>query len=853
MQVEGQDVFVKDVRVNHARSFTWIAPTTVAQAAWFDFEGTVTVTVTVNDTNIGNALVRPLAHGVVPQVAGNVITFQLTHHGPFVLEYIRAGESRAYRNALHIFTNAPEQNPVDPNNLPADYLYIGPGVWYAGAISLSSNETLYIAGGAVVYGYVRFGDVDNVTVRGRGIISGEIFHRRSDPEFTLPIEFQRSSNVTIQDISIIDPAGWAITVMDSEDVEINNVNIITARANGDGISVQSARRVAVTGGFVRAWDDALVVKNAVEADRDGNTGTEDITFDNVVVWVDLAQAMEIGFEAHGPYIRDVYFRNITVLYAHHLSPISINNADKAAVSNINFINITIENAWMMPQGGQHGGFFINIRTVFNNDWSTSDFRGPVSNITIENIQVLNMRQGLSSIMTGETATASISNVAISDISIAGRRINSLEQLAFNFGPHVDVATVTYQNTARARITGATLALPYTNEVPDNDVPYIDITPGRVQGGVEVPDFAMTGAPEPFLGHPMSIPSMTANAHRHFGTGVNPGLATPLPTTRPDTFLWTSDFEQAGYEANNLLDGDPNTSWRSQAFSGEQADEFVALRFFFDTADSNGIFTNNSTMQSPGVARIRLPEHINYVFEFDIQVRVGFQQAAGGGELIGRDWQVVNSRGRQRFTSSPARGNIIDVPLTPNPVWMIQLQFFVIPGSMFQPEYFEFAQVEFLPPPLSLGADVISSHGHFDVWEESFITNGNFTQYFESAQIGESWVLIDLGQVHDIRVISLHLPPSMLWQTRVQDITIEASTWVGDINNVPEDSFDTLVARDYYVFDPALGNVNMLTYGDDFVSGTPTQARFIRIWLHSNFYYGQTVARFGGQLSAVVVL
>ena len=44
-------------------------------------------------------------------------------------------------------------------------------------------------------------------------------------------------------------------------MSIDGVKIITARPNGDGITVQSSRNVTVSNSFVRTWDDSLVVKN----------------------------------------------------------------------------------------------------------------------------------------------------------------------------------------------------------------------------------------------------------------------------------------------------------------------------------------------------------------------------------------------------------------------------------------------------------------------------------------------------------------------------------------------------------------------------------------------------------------
>ena len=87
---------------------------------------------------------------------------------------------------------------------------------------------------------------------------------------------------------------------------MNNIKIITARQNGDGISVQSCKNVNINGGFVRSWDDSLVVKNVERGT------TKDVTFDGVTVWTDLAQSMEVGYETNGATMNNITFKNITV-------------------------------------------------------------------------------------------------------------------------------------------------------------------------------------------------------------------------------------------------------------------------------------------------------------------------------------------------------------------------------------------------------------------------------------------------------------------------------------------------------------------------------------------------------------
>ena len=44
-------------------------------------------------------------------------------------------------------------------------------------------------------------------------------------------------------------------------VTIDNLKIVGARANNDGISIQSSDNVKIKNSFIRTWDDGIVVKN----------------------------------------------------------------------------------------------------------------------------------------------------------------------------------------------------------------------------------------------------------------------------------------------------------------------------------------------------------------------------------------------------------------------------------------------------------------------------------------------------------------------------------------------------------------------------------------------------------------
>lgn len=406
VEVNDTPLFVYETRVNYNRKFSWDVPSTKVPVVLFDFEGRVHIEITIDDATINSATVSPRIYGITPKVNENKISFDLEYTGNYVVEY-----NDDYKTAIHIFTSEIEENPITEEQAKKDdsIIYIGPGVYKADAIPVDSNKTIYLAGGAFVYGQIRTEDLENVTIRGRGIISGAIYSRRSESEYTIPVEIRKTDTVLIEGITFLDPAGWTIALYKSKNIKLENVKIISARQNGDGISVQSCENVEVNGGFVRTWDDSLVVKNS---DR-GNT--KNVKFNGVIVWTDLAQSMEVGYETYGATMDEITFENITVLHNFHKATISIHNSDDADITNVTYKNITIEDAQMLGdnQTDAENDFFIDFTIAYSIDWTKSEGdRGTINGVTIENVKVYKMADTIVSRMSGESEVSKIQNVNI---------------------------------------------------------------------------------------------------------------------------------------------------------------------------------------------------------------------------------------------------------------------------------------------------------------------------------------------------------------------------------------------------------------------------------------------------------
>ena len=388
MKVDGHKLFVYDTAVNNTHSWDsrYNPPLSAAPITSFDFDGApVTMEITVNgQTELGEVLVRPLAKGITPTVAGNVITFQVAEPDVYTVEW-----GGSAMNAMHIFANSIDDNA--PTESTDTVKYIGPGAWSIDTMVLKDDMEVYISGGAVIQGILVANKVENAKIWGHGWFDGSnhrswMLEKRSA---YVPISLRDCKNVQLSGIALLNPNAWCLEIYDSDQVNVDGIKIISARPNGDGITIQSSRNITVQNSFVRSWDDSLVVKNY---SNEKGSDSANITFDGCQLWTDLAQSMEVGYETNKggklkPTIQNITFRNITVLHNFHKPVMSIHNADDAAVSGILYSNIIVEDASMGKGDAGKNAQLIDI-CIVQNSWSSSKKRGTIDDVVFDGIHVL---------------------------------------------------------------------------------------------------------------------------------------------------------------------------------------------------------------------------------------------------------------------------------------------------------------------------------------------------------------------------------------------------------------------------------------------------------------------------------
>ncbi|MFR6032617.1 MAG: hypothetical protein ACLUKN_05230 [Bacilli bacterium] len=130
------------------------------------------------------------------------------------------------RMPLVIFGNAIEKDV--PSKDDPNVVYFGPGLHIQDKIDLKSNQTLYIAGGAVVKSVIN-ANGDNITVCGRGILSTDNRERF----YSGVTNFIKCKNLKIRDIIIKDTMSWSLVFRDCNGVLVEGLNICNGRMIND--------------------------------------------------------------------------------------------------------------------------------------------------------------------------------------------------------------------------------------------------------------------------------------------------------------------------------------------------------------------------------------------------------------------------------------------------------------------------------------------------------------------------------------------------------------------------------------------------------------------------------------------
>lgn len=278
-------------------------------------------------------------------------------------------------------------------------LYFPPGKYLVGELWLKSDMTVYLAGGAVLYGaatpadfntgsggvdiencvhgMIRIFDVDNVKVLGRGVIdsNGKAIRAQDDTKLNL-FKIEQSSNITIDGILVRDPSFWNTLIYRSDQVEVLNYKMVNCRPttttynNTDGVNFDESTNGRLYNAFLYTGDDSIATKNEYD---DGTVNIDNIVHEKVVCYSNSV-GCKIGTKTMGQTMNGVVFRDIDIVKAGRA--LNIDAYDTAIVSDTLFEDIRIEAA---------DSLLIALEETMPPDWREAANESIIRNTTFRNI------------------------------------------------------------------------------------------------------------------------------------------------------------------------------------------------------------------------------------------------------------------------------------------------------------------------------------------------------------------------------------------------------------------------------------------------------------------------------------
>ena len=257
-----------------------------------------------------------------------------------VLNEVKPGKyfikiDRNYVYPLMVFGYAAEEKKEGSHVFPA-------GIHDAGEIVLASGDHLILEKGAIVYGNVISENATNIRISGTGILKGT----KIPMDEKAGIHLINCSDITISDITSLDPAKANIVLEGSSNVQVRNVNLIgnrELRMNDDGIHITNSRGVDIANVLTNTRN------NSVSLRHNGNLDgfNQDIRVSRSWFWKgDYGDAIDITYGADNGKLKDISFKDIDIIHCEGGAAISM-TAEAASFTDITLEDIRVMNASFM--------------------------------------------------------------------------------------------------------------------------------------------------------------------------------------------------------------------------------------------------------------------------------------------------------------------------------------------------------------------------------------------------------------------------------------------------------------------------------------------------------------------------
>lgn len=251
------------------------------------------------------------------------------------------------------------QKALDDASQTGKQLIFSTGTYISGSLFVHKNTNIFFEQGAVLKAsenksdfvlnkeigasiFITVKDARNVVIGGLGIIDGSgkaIREKYGDKGRIRLLTIQGSKNVSLDGITLRDPAAWNTHIFKSEDVGIKKLKLLNdiTVPTTDGFDPDASSGITIEDCFAYCSDDNVAVK--LTPRNADSLITRDIKVKNCV-FLTLKSSLKIGTETRGALITDVVFENNDVIQSDRGMAIYV--SDGAMVSNIRYLNNRFE-------------------------------------------------------------------------------------------------------------------------------------------------------------------------------------------------------------------------------------------------------------------------------------------------------------------------------------------------------------------------------------------------------------------------------------------------------------------------------------------------------------------------------
>ena len=310
----------------------------------FDLKGACDVRIT-SKRSLRDAIIRPDQADVQMKLEGD-FTLIVSLGGPRKLSIEPDGK----RGPLLLFANPPEENALKAAS--PGIIFFGPGIHQAGRILVTNQQTLYLAGGAVVKGGV-LAQGNDIRIAGRGILDSSDYEWRKGP--TPHIVSIHGTNIEVSGITIRGASHWTVVPRESRNVTVRGIKICGGRVqNDDGINPCNSQDVLITDCFIRSDDDCVALKGLDMSAPNNNV--ERITVESSILWCDRARIFLLGHESRAAYMRGIKLRNLDIIHF-VMTPFLFEPGEEMRLEDVTVENVRIH--------GEGQGELLRLKPVVN--------------------------------------------------------------------------------------------------------------------------------------------------------------------------------------------------------------------------------------------------------------------------------------------------------------------------------------------------------------------------------------------------------------------------------------------------------------------------------------------------------